>query len=64
MSTAAQRSIEFPKPKALVVGENEDGMSIYKCPQCGKESDADGCDVGGADWDCLFCTDCHCEFET
>lgn len=52
------------KPVALVVGENgETGMPIYRCPQCGKEADWDGLDVVGADDGCLFCTDCHCEFD-
>lgn len=53
-----------PHPIAKVVGEHEEtGMPIFKCPQCGKEEDFDGCDVGGADPGCLFCTNCHCEFD-
>lgn len=52
-------------PKAMIVGENDDtGMPIYKCPECGKEEDCYGCDVLGADPGCLFCTNCHCEFKT
>lgn len=49
-------------PVAIVVNASDDDP-IYRCPGCGKESDCDGCDVIGADPGCLFCTDCHCEFQ-
>lgn len=51
-------------PVAVIVGEVEDtGAPIYRCPECGHESDAEGCDVMGADPGCLFCNQCNTEFD-
>ena len=34
------------------------------CPQCGKMDVLNAFDALGADPGCVFCTSCHCEFES
>lgn len=52
------------KPKRATVIYDARGMALYTCPYCGNVSDEDGCDVMGAEPNCLFCNQCHGEFET
>jgi hypothetical protein len=56
---------EFDKPPlALFAGrENKDRFEMLLCPHCGKEQDPEHCDCLGAEPNCLFCFDCHREFE-
>lgn len=52
--------IEKPKQATFICGAK--GEPIYTCPYCGNASDADGCDVVGAEPDGLFCNQCNREF--
>lgn len=48
---------------ATIAGTVEEtGAPIYRCPNCGREDDAEGCDVMFADPGCLFCNGCGYQF--
>jgi hypothetical protein len=52
------------EPRRAKVIYRADGEPMYVCPNCGHTDDADGCDVIGAEAGCLFCCNCHAEFQT
>lgn len=54
---------EFPKPPVALVVRTTDDADVYGCPHCHAEVTVDECDVIGAESDCVFCCNCHGEFE-
>ncbi len=56
-----QQPLNFPPEKAIVLADNEQDGTTYKCPDCGFTGTLDDFDICGLDddKDDFFCPACH-----